>query len=318
MSVTDLPAFQRIYQKFETNEFKPGTASKLPVYTYDKNQTENLTVGHYVGGIDYGKIHFADVPEDFRTRDFFLHTLSSVNKDVLAYVKENLGKKFDRDFFKDHIATEQYALSFEENCFEYMPLEYIDEEMVSWAMISSINSRCIDRRGDFDDWFYSVAKRKPEVLTQDFWTLGARTFAKRMNGKNKFLEITPDEYKTKEYYFAMCLANSTPVMEDIPKEILSPAFLVALISENLENICSFSEEALEQEVPIKWFVKGLDFPIKIWKIALMVDGYLVRHINLNDERVEFFCEHYPETSYQYRIFMDYYNKYLRSKKKAEA
>lgn len=52
MSVTDLPAFQRIYQKFETNEFKPGTASKLPVYTYDKNQTENLTVGHYVGGID--------------------------------------------------------------------------------------------------------------------------------------------------------------------------------------------------------------------------------------------------------------------------
>lgn len=257
MRITDLPAYQHIYHKFESGEFKLGIASKLPIYTYSSNPADNLTPGHYVGGLSYSKINFSDVPEKFRTRDFFLHAVSSVHKDVLAYVKENLGKKFDRNFFKDHIATEHYALYFEENCFEYMHIEYIDEEMISCAMIKAIDSRCIERRGDFKDWFYSVAKRKPEVLTQDFWTLGARIFAKRVNGKNMFLEITPNKYKTKEYYFAMCLANDTKVMEDIPKDVVSNGFLIALINENIENVKSLSEEALEQKVP----VRGMDSPI---------------------------------------------------------
>ncbi len=315
MRITNLPAYQHIYQKFESGEFKPGIASELPVYTYDVNETDNLTVGHYVGGINYSKIHLEDVPESFQTRDFFLHVVSSVHKDVLAYVKENLGKKFNRNFFKDHIATEHYSLSFEENCFEYMPLEYIDEEMVSWAMIKAIDSRCIDRRGDFEDWFYSVAKRKPEVLTQDFWTLGARIFAKRMYGKNKFLEITPDKYKTKEYYFAMCLENSTTIMEDFPKDVLSPEFLIALINDNINNIKSFSEEALEQEVP----VIGLDSPLKIWKAVLMIDGFNISNITLNDERTDFFLNRYDENSSEYRIaFNERYQQYLRSKKENEA
>ena len=182
-------------------------------------------------------------------------------------------------------------------------------------MIKAIDSRCIDRRGDFEDWFYSVAKRKPEVLTQDFWTLGARIFAKRMYGKNKFLEITPDKYKTKEYYFAMCLENSTTVMEDFPKDVLSPEFLIALINDNINNIKSFSEEALEQEVP----VIGLDSPLKIWKAVLMIDGFNISNITLNDERTDFFLNRYDENSSEYRIaFNERYQQYLRSKKENEA
>lgn len=92
----------------------------------------------------------------------------------MEYVKAHIGEKFDRDFFKDHIVSDYYSIEFDENCFEYMPIEYIDEEMVSVAMLKAVNARYIERRGDFDDWFYSVAKRKPNVLTQDFWTLGAR------------------------------------------------------------------------------------------------------------------------------------------------
>ena len=43
MRITNLPAYQHIYQKFESGEFKPGIASELPVYTYDVNETDNLT-----------------------------------------------------------------------------------------------------------------------------------------------------------------------------------------------------------------------------------------------------------------------------------
>jgi len=78
-----------------------------------------------------------------------------------------------------------------------------------------------------------------------------------VNGKNMFLEITPNKYKTTEYYFAMCLANDTKVMEDIPKDVVSNGFLIALINENIENVKSLSEEALEQKVP----VRGMDSPI---------------------------------------------------------
>lgn len=315
MRITDLPAYQRISAKFISGEFQRGNVNRMPIYSYEYGSGGKLTPGHYVDGISYSKIHLCDVPKEFLTRDFFVHALCSVHKDVVAYVKERLGTEFDREFFKEHIATKQYALEFDENCFEYMPLDYIDEEMVSCAMIEAVVRRFIDRRGDFDDWFYSVAKRKPEVLTQDFWTLGARLFAKKMpNGKNNFLEMTPEKYRTKEYYFAMCLANDTPVMEDFPEEVLSTPFLIALINDSVENIACFSENALEREVPMT----GQTEKVKIWQAVLLIDGCRVRNIPLNDERVEFFLDHYSEDSSEYRFgFKDHYKRWLNKKKKAE-
>lgn len=310
MEIKNLPAYQNIAQKFKTGEFQLGTKSSLPIYSYVEGMQSNLTSCHYVDGIKYSKISFNDVPEEFRTRDFFLHSLSDVHKDVLAYVKSHLGEEFDRDFFKDHIATDMYALEFEENCFEYMPLEYIDEEMVSCAMLTAVSNRYVERRGDFDDWFYSVAKRKPELLTQDFWTLGARLFAKRINGKNKFLDITPEEYKTKEYYLYMCLENNTPVIEDIPENILTDSFLILLANININNIKSFNEKALERKVPIS----GQEDKLKFWQVALLINGYLANSIPLNDERIEFFLNHYDVDSPEYRYgFRDAYKRYLRNK-----
>lgn len=312
MKITDLPACQRFYAKVKNGDIKPGTKSRIPIYSYDPEKTQNLTTGHFVNGIEYSKIHFEDVPKEFRTRDFFLYALSGVHHDVVSYVKEHLGTEFDRKFFKDHIATDNFSLSFAQNCFEYMPIEYIDEEMVSCAMLKCIDSRLtfLDRRTDNDDWFFSVAKRKPNVLTQDLWILGARCFARKENNKNEFLDITPDKYKNEEYYFAMCAANTTPVMEDFPKEILTTNFLLTLLNYDIDNIKSFSDDTLEEIVPIE----GSDEKIKFWQYAILKDGYLILYIPLNDERINFFISHYPEGSHEYRTsFRDVYSLYLKRK-----
>lgn len=309
--ITDLPAYKRINEKFETGEFEQGTKSALTIYLYDKSTDKNsLTPGHFVSAISYCKIHFSDIPEQYLTRDFFVNALSSVHKDVVNYVKANLGTKFDRSFFKDYIATNKYALEFEENCFEYMPLDYIDEEMVSCAMLAALKNRYAERRGDFDDWFYSVARRKPEVLTQDFWTLGARLFAMRKQGKNRFLSLTPEHYKTREYYFAMCLENDSPVMEDFPEEVITTDFLFAVISSGTKNIRTFSAQALEREAPLQGKFKKLKF----WQAAILLDGFVIKDIPLNDERVAFFLEHYDENSGEYCYsFRDAYKRYLKNK-----
>lgn len=176
MKITDLPAYGRISKHFETGEFKNGIVSKLPIYSYQNGMTGNLTPGHYVDAISYGRIRFKDIPQKYRTRDFFVHALSSVHKDVLTYVKAHIGEEFDRDFFKDHIATDMYALEFEENCFEYMPLDYIDEEMVSCAMLKAVNSRYVERRGDFADWFYSVCQKKARSIDTGFLDIRRSVF----------------------------------------------------------------------------------------------------------------------------------------------
>lgn len=308
MKISDLPAYKRIEEKFLDGTFTDGNKINLPIYSFQTIHSRNLTPGHFVDALNYCKLTFADVPEKYRTREFFIHALSSTKKDLVAYVKAHLGNPFDKQFFKDHIVTEHYALEFDNNCFEYMPLEYIDEEMVSCAIMQSVRGRYVERRGDFDDWFYSVARRKPEVLTQDFWTLGARLFAAKWHSKNKFLEITPEKYRTQEYYFAMCLENNTPVMEDFPEEILTTAFLISVINDNASNIKSFSETSLEKVAPMK----GHDEPVKFWQAAYLLDGYLGRYIPLNEERVNFYLSHYDKDSHEYKFgFKDTYKSWQK-------
>lgn len=312
MKISDLQAYQRIAEKFQSGEFQDGNVINLPIYSFHSEHVENITPGHYVDALNYCKLKFHQVPEKYRTREFFVRALSSTKKDLVAYVKAHLGNPFDKQFFKDHIVTEQYALEFEDNCFAYMPLEYIDEEMVSCAMMQAVRGRYIERRGDFDDWFYSVAERKPEVLTQDFWTLGARLFASRWHNENKFLSITPQKYRTEEYYFAMCLANGNPVMEDFPDEIITTNFLIRLINDTPENIKSFSEKALEKTAPMN----GQNSEVKFWQAAVLLDGYLIRNIPLNEERIAFFLSHYDKDSSEYCFgFKDHYKAWQKKQNK---
>lgn len=310
MKITDLDAYKKLEEMFEAKGYSQGVEDEMPIYCWDNVRVipKNLTPGHYVYANSYGKIKFAEIPKKYRTREFFLHALSSSYKDIVEYVKTHL-HEFDRQFFKDHIATRYYSLESEQNDFEYMPLEYIDEEMVACAMFKAIHSRYVDRRDEMDDWFYSVHRRKPEVLTQELYILGARCFASKRGNKNRFLEITPEEYRTPEYYFAMCLKNDTPVMEDIPEEVLTNNFLVRLLNDDMENIQCFTEVALEREVPMSG--RGM---VKCWQAVVLCDGYRIRDIKLNDERVEFFLANYDKDSSEYEFgFKNHYKRYLREK-----
>ena len=310
MKITELQAYKRLEEMFKQKGYSEGVKDDMPIYCWDNinNIPNNLTPGHYVYAISYSKIKLKDIPKKYLTREFFLHALSGAYEDIVEYVK-NHPSQFDKQFFKDHIATDYYGLMFDLNDFEYMPLEYIDEEMVACAMLRSINMRYVERRGDCQDWFYSVYKRKPEVLTRELYILGARCFATKRNGKNRFLEITPKKYRTTEYYFALCLENDTPVMEDIPESVLTTNFLVDLLNDSPENIRCFSEAALEKEVPMKG--KGI---VKFWQAAVICDGYQIRNTTLNDERVEFFLSMYDKDSFEYEYgFKEHYKRYLRKK-----
>lgn len=310
MKITELPAYKRLEEMFKQKGYSRGIKDDMPIYCWDNFPCipEKLTSGHYVYVKRYEKIKLRDIPEKYLTREFFLHALSGVYKDIVEYVKTH-PEKFDKQFFKDHIETDYYGLEFELNDFEYMPLEFIDEEMVACAMFRTVNMRYVERRGDCEDWFYSVFRRKPEVLTQDIYILGARCFAAKRNGENKFLAITPKEYRTTEFYFALCLNNDTPVMEDIPDSVLTTNFLVSLLNDSSENIQCFSEEALEKEAEMKG--RG---NVKFWQAAIINDGYQIRNIPLNDERVEFFLSIYAKDSPEYEYgFKNHYKRYLREK-----
>ena len=311
MKITELQAYKRLEEMFEQKGYSRGIKDDMPIYCWDNFPCipEKLTPGHYVYANSYGKIKFRDIPEKYRTREFFLHALSGVHEDIVEYVKTH-PEKFDKQFFKDHIETDYYGLMFKLNDFEYMPLEFIDEEIVACAMFRSVSMRYVDRRGDCEDWFYSVYRRKPEVLTQELYILGARCFAEKRNGENKFLDITPKEYRTPEFYFALCLNNDTPVMEDIPESVLTTNFLVSLLNDNAGNIQCFSESALEKKA--KMTGRGT---VKFWQAAVINDGYQIRNIPLNDERVEFFLSIYDKDSAEYEYgFKNHYKRYLRKKK----
>ncbi|MCR5146263.1 MAG: hypothetical protein K6B70_02820 [Clostridia bacterium] len=310
MRITELPAYKRLEENFKQKGYSKGIEDKTPIYCWDDVHSipPDITVGHYAYAHSHGKIKFRDIPEKYRTREFFLHELSGAHENVVDYVKTHLSQ-FDKQFFKDHIATDYYALEFELNDFEIMPLDFIDEEMVACAMFKSISMRYVERRGDCDEWFYSVYRRKPEVLTQELYILGARCFAAKNDGKNKFLYITPKEFRTPEYYFALCLENRTPVMEDIPREILTDDFIIKLINDKPENIRCFDEETMERKIPMAG-----NGTVKIWQVAIILDGYQIRDIPLNDERVKFFLSKYDKDSWEYRSgFKNHYKEYIREK-----
>lgn len=309
MKITELQAYKRLTETFKEKGYSEGIEDKTPCYSWENRNRfgSELKPGHYVDAIGYGYVKLKDVPKEYRTRGFFLHSLSASYDDIVEYVKMH-PEEFDRQFFKDHIATNYYSLEFENNDFEYMPLEFIDEELVMCAMLRAVNMRYCDRRGDCDDWFYSVYRRKPEVLTQDMYILGARCFAAK-RGKNEFLDITPEEFRTEEYYFALCQMNNTPVMEDIPQSILTNNFLVKLVNDCIDNIRCFTDEALEREVPMK--DHGV---VKIWQAVIMNDGYQIGNIPLNDERIEYFLSMYDKDSGEYEVgFKSNYKRYLREK-----
>ncbi len=305
--------YNRIASKVEDGIYTKGENCILTRYCYKGDIKDyplierTPEVCSYL--MSYGRCRFSDVPKSSRTREFFLDSFT--NDDVYDYIKNHI-TDFDRQFFKDLIATNEYATHFDRNCFAVMPLEYIDEEMCSLAILSSLD-------WSNDNWFLSAYKRKPEALTADLWKLGARLYSRMSGQENIILNITPEEFKDTEYYKEMCSCNYNcgmeldtnkgQIMDSIPQEVLTLEFLINLLVTDIKNIARFSEIALEVEVVFE----------KIWQLAVRLDGYLIRNIKLNDERIEFFLSRYDKDSGEYRWgFKDNYKIYMEEKNDSKA
>ena len=308
--------YKRISKKVEDGTFKKGKNCALNRYYFGSATIMDFPIDKRTPEVcaslmDYCKCSLCDVPETSKTREFFISEFT--NKEVFNYIKDNI-EKFDREFFKDLLESNEYAICLNENCFAIMPLEYIDEEMCSLAILNALNW------SDYN-WFYSLYERKPEALTSDLWKLGARLYARIQDNENKFLNITPEEYKDEEYYKEMCscnynygmelISNKGKIMDSVPQEFLTPKFLLQLLSDNFDNVARFSEQALETE--ISYTIFGKEVKEKIWQFVVRMKGYNIQYIELNDERIAFFLNHYDKDSFEYNYgFKDKYKKYIRS------
>ena len=262
--------YKRISKKLEDGIFTKGKNCKLSTYYFERKTIMDFLISERtpeicVSLMDYGKCDFYDVPEASRTREFFISAFT--NHGVFNYIKDNI-EQFDREFFKDLLESNEYATNFRENCFAIMPLEYIDEEMCSLAILNTL---------DWSDyaWFYSTYERKPEALTADLWKLAARLYE---TDENKILNITPEEYKDVEYYKERCCTNyncgseiaswKDKIMDSVPQEILTPEFLVDLLVDSLENIAMFNEKALETKISYSDTSSGEIVTETIWQFVV--------------------------------------------------
>ena len=308
--------FRRIMDKFDNEEFTMGNVSDFP-HLYIEGKTiydipsSQRTPEVCAALMKYGKCKLRDVPIKSRTRDFFIDSFT--NKDVNDFIKSNISL-FDRDFFKDLIVSNHYSTHFDTNCFNVMPLEYIDEEMVSLAIIHT-------QDWSSDDWFISVMDRNIDAISNDVWKLAARLYGRMSNGSNVIVDRAPESVKDEEFYRELCLCNYNAgseldtnkgrVMDLVPDEMLTSNFIVRLLNDKLDNIARFNEKGLNMSVPC-----GYNEEVIVWKYVVRNNGYLIRYIPLNEERINYFLELYPKNSSEYKYgFKDAYKSYLRKQEK---
>ena len=312
--------FERIVKKIEDGIFERGNDCRITHY-YIEGDISRIPYAERTPEVcaslmDYGRCKLYEVPKSSRTREFYLATFT--NEEVYNYIKNHI-EEFDRQFFKDLLVTNEYATHFDRNCFEVMPLEYIDEEMCSLGIVESTGWANYS-------WFDSVFKRRPDAISEDVWKLAARLYTGCQSFTSGTLSHIPESYKDVDLYKQMCRCHynygielrgdKQDVMDYIPKEVLTPKFLLGLLRENPNNFARFNEHALETE--IRHTVDGESVKEKIWQFMIRENGELIRDIDLNDERVEFFLSNYSKDSSEYIFsFKDKYKKYKKQRDNKE-
>lgn len=298
-NIKELPAYEKLVEQFRKKGYTKGIGQ------WKSRSVAVGTAGYYIEELKNGNVGIKDVPGNL-LREVLLYSASGCYKAVYDYIEQHLGQ-FDRQFWKDATSADYYNIDFKDhNIFNIMPDEYLDEEMAMCAMFAAIDMRYCERRHLCEGWFYTVHRRKPEILTQEMYILGARCFAAKNCGKNEFLTITPEEYRTPEYWLALCLCNHTPVMTDVPAEMLTEDFLLGIFLSDRKTIRVFAEEALERDVVFRGET------VKMWQAAILYSGYAIRDISLNEERIAFFRSKYDKDSFEYKYtFKRHYEAYLR-------
>ncbi|MCR5572455.1 MAG: hypothetical protein K6F57_01625 [Candidatus Saccharibacteria bacterium] len=301
-NIKELPAYKRLEKQFNKKGYTKGIGQ------WKSRSVAVGTAGYYIKELEHRNVGIEDVPGNL-LREVLLYSASGCYKAVYDYIEQHLDQ-FDRQFWKDATSADYYNILFKDhNIFDIMPDEYLDEEMAMCAMFAAIDMRYCERRHECEGWFYTVHRRKPEILTQEMYILGARCFAEKNCGENEFLAVTPEEYRTPEYWLALCLCNDTPVMTDVPAEMLTEDFLMGIFLSDTQTIRGFTEEALERDVVFRGET------VKMWQAAILYSGYAIRDISLNEERIAFFRSKYDKDSSEYEYaFKDHYKAYLRKQK----
>ena len=313
--------YNRLLAKFEENgPFSFGKEYDTTIYWYEGNDIpmDYMAFGRYIYAIRYQKKKLYEVPRSFRTEEFYINTFYY----TYDYIKDNI-YEFNRNFFKDLIMNNEGCLEFKKNCFSIMPLKYIDEEMVSLAIL------CGNDWAD-QEWLLTVLERKPEVITEDVWKPAARLYGRRTF--EKIISITPNEYKDEEWYLELFKCtyhlgvrldgrdtyhgcdDRTVLMDYVDQEVLTKEFLTKLLLDDIRNIARFNEYALETKIVTGLDVMGNPIEKKIWQVALEADGKTIEYIDLNEERIKYFKSLYDRDSIEYITFKYKYRDYKRSKK----
>ena len=291
---------QVILKMVKNGFYRLGEIHKLNYYTepnrvsFKNYSPEQLTdkVCNFL--LSYGKCHFEDVPEKARTRDFYINAFT--DRGVYEYI-ENHVCDFDKEFFRDLIATNRYALIFKNNAFEIMPLEYITTEMVDIAFIINTN-------WSGSDWFQSVVRRKPEAISYQAWLCAARYYTSVYN----VLNVVPERYKTKIFYLELmsCSFNvgmsleqdKQKVIGQLGDDVMTPEFLRDVICLDISNVGRIPERYLETE---------LDFgehKMEVWKACMLAEPNTITRIQPSIERIQFFKDTYGDNSFNYRLYCE--------------
>lgn len=314
--------YNRIKSKFDEGIFTNGNKLKLVCYGDNRMSLQNIPIKDRTPGLcalllSYNKGRLSDVPVSSRTKEFFIKTFT--NKDVNEYIRTHLNE-FDRDFFKDLIATNSYSTMFDDNCFNVMPLEYIDEEMCSIAAFNSSDWSNVR-------WFHTVYKRKREAITKDIFMLAARLYPTLSESDHLILNMCPEEYKDDEFYFEVLTGrnlnrltvdeNKNTFMDYVPEKYFNGEFLMNVVNTSPSSLLKFNERALN--VKVKYDFNGSTLEEELWKYCIRKNGELVEFLPLNDEVINFFLINYSKDSSEYKwSFKNRYKEYkLKHEKRKE-
>lgn len=305
--------YERINEKFNNGTFNGGEDYSFNYYYeghISEYSMEERTPEVCSSLMSYGRCSIDDVPKESITREFLINAFT--NDGVRNYIISHINE-FDKQFWLDLIVSNKYSTHFKDNCFEIMPIEFIDEEMCSLAMIKTMT-------WSSSDWFESTFRRKPKALTKDIWKLAARVYTKLAKF---FIENVPSEYVDEEFYleFLSCSFNcgislnndKRSSMDLIPQEVLTSEFLLTLILYSKDrkynvfaNLEAFNEQALETKI----VYNGEE--ISIWKYAILVDPTSIQYIPLNEERNEFFLSKNDKDTIAYSFyFKKKYKEFLK-------
>lgn len=161
-----------------------------------------------------GGFRLADVPEFSRIPDFFITTYP--HHQIYAYLsKYNV---FDRDFYKDLICSNRSALNVKSNIFDIMPLEYIDEEMIDLAVVSSIGTNNFN-------WILAVILRKQDSISPEALRAAVRHVKLNDETTLKHYYSREEEFKRLSYTFHK-LRGLTGNSSSLPVKFLDDEYTV--------------------------------------------------------------------------------------------